>query len=141
MEFPKIVKSLENKEPLFIEKLFSWILKNEELFSTYNISEVSELAGLYSKVLIPKFAENKNISLKKAQLKVASEMSYSWPEIAEVENPAVTGSITWTKSDLVTVSRQPQYVEAINVTSKSPGAKVFVGFSLVEVFPSPKDHT
>ena len=76
MEFPKIVKSLENKEPLFIEKLFSWILKNEELFSTYNISEVSELAGLYSKVLIPKFAENKNISLKKAQLKVASEILY-----------------------------------------------------------------
>jgi hypothetical protein len=76
MEFPKIVKSLENKEPLFTEKLFSWILKNEEIFDNYKISEVSELAGLYSKVLIPKFSDNKNSSLKKAQLKAASEILY-----------------------------------------------------------------
>lgn len=76
LEFPKIIRSLENKDPFFVEKLSAWIQKNEELFSTYTISEVSELSGLYSKLLIPRFSDTKNISFKKAQLKAASEILY-----------------------------------------------------------------
>ncbi|WP_158729732.1 MULTISPECIES: hypothetical protein [unclassified Flavobacterium] len=76
LEFPKITRSLQTKDPLFIEKLTAWIAKNEEILSTYTISEVAELSGLQSKLLIPRFADNKSISLKKAQLKAASEILY-----------------------------------------------------------------
>lgn len=76
LEFPKITRSLESKDPFFIEKLSAWILKNEEILSTYTISEVAELSGLYSKLLTPRFSDNKSISFKKAQLKIASEILY-----------------------------------------------------------------
>lgn len=76
IDFPNLVKSLENKDPLFINKLLAWIVKNEEILSTYSISEVSELSGLYSKLLVPRFEDKLNTSFKKTQLKVASEILY-----------------------------------------------------------------
>jgi hypothetical protein len=50
LEFPKITRSLQTKDPLFIEKLTAWIAKNEEILSTYTISEVAELSGLQSNI-------------------------------------------------------------------------------------------
>ena len=76
LEFPGIVSSLEKKEIFFIEKLFMWINNTEEILTTYNISEVSEISGLRSKIISPKFSNNKSISIKKAQLKIASEILY-----------------------------------------------------------------
>jgi hypothetical protein len=59
-----------------MENLFLWIQKSEEIFATYNISEVSELSGLRSKIISPKFSDNKSVSVKKSQLKIASEVLY-----------------------------------------------------------------
>lgn len=75
-EFPVIVNSLEKREVLFLEKLFFWIKNCEEIFSTNNISEVSELSGLRSKVIAVKFIEDKGTSLRKLQLRIASEILY-----------------------------------------------------------------
>ncbi len=76
MEFPGIVNSLESKEIFFIDKLLAWIKSTEELLLTYNISEVSELSGLRSKLITPKFSDQKNLPVKKTQLKIASEILY-----------------------------------------------------------------
>lgn len=76
IEFPAIVNSLENKDVSFLSKLFLWINKLEDILTTHNISDVSELAGLRSKILTPQFSDNKRISIKKMQLKIASECLY-----------------------------------------------------------------
>lgn len=72
-EFPKLVTSLEKKEIDFMHQLFSWMGQTEEIFATYQISEVSELAGIRSKILAPKFTDERSMSIKKLQLKVAAE--------------------------------------------------------------------
>jgi hypothetical protein len=76
IEFPNIVNSLENKDAFFLSQLFLWIKKIEDVLTTHNISDVSELAGLRSKILTPQYSDEKRISLKKAQLKIASECLY-----------------------------------------------------------------
>lgn len=75
LEFPKLVDSLEKKELDFIDKLFRWIKDSEEIFLSNNLSNVSELSGLKSKVISQKFSENRSLS-KKLQLKAASEILY-----------------------------------------------------------------
>ncbi|MBI5216195.1 MAG: hypothetical protein HY960_10625 [Ignavibacteriae bacterium] len=76
LEFPQIVNCLEKKDISFIEKVFFWIKQTEEIFSTYNISEVSELAGVRSKILTPKYSDMRSISVKKSQLSIASQSLY-----------------------------------------------------------------
>lgn len=73
VEFPGIVSSLDKKEISFINQLFLWIGQSEAILTTYNVSEVSELAGLKSKIIAPKYSDNKGISIKKLQLKIAAE--------------------------------------------------------------------
>jgi hypothetical protein len=86
--FPVIVKSLEKKDISFINQLFLWINQTEEILTTYSISEVSELSGLKSKIIAPKFSENRSVSIKKMQLKVAAESLYEIQHIVlEVLNP------------------------------------------------------
>jgi hypothetical protein len=88
LEFPTIVNSLERKEPNFMNQLFLWINQSEEILSTYNISEVSELAGLRSKIIAPKYADTKSISIKKLQLKIAAESLFDIQHIVlNVLNP------------------------------------------------------
>jgi hypothetical protein len=77
LQFPAIVNSLEKREPSFVEKVLQWIEACEQVFTTYNISEVAELAGLRSKIIATRFAEDKHISIRKTQLKAASEVLYS----------------------------------------------------------------
>ena len=76
LEFPSIVDSLEKKDFNFLVNLMSWITDTEEILKTYNISETSELAGLRSRILSPKFSDSRNVSVKKMQLKIASEVLY-----------------------------------------------------------------
>jgi len=76
LEFPELVNSLEKKEILFVHQLILWINKTEELLIAYNISEVSELAGLRSKIISTKYSEHKSTSIKKLQLRIASELLY-----------------------------------------------------------------
>lgn len=76
LEFPAIVTSLEKKDPQFITNLIIWIKNTEDILIKYNISEVSELAGFRSRILSPKFSDSRRISVKKAQVKIASELLY-----------------------------------------------------------------
>ena len=76
LEFPSIVNSLEKKDFNFLSNLMMWIKDTEEILKTYNISETSELAGLRSRILSPRFSDTRNASVKKLQIKIASEVLY-----------------------------------------------------------------
>ena len=76
LEFPSIVDSLDKKDPAFIEKLLLWFKQCEASFTTHNISEVSELSGLRSKIIGCKFAAEKGLSVRKLQQRAASEVLY-----------------------------------------------------------------
>lgn len=76
IEFPSIVNSLEKKDFNFLTNLLTWIKDTEEILKTYNISETSELAGLRSRILSPRFSESRNVSVKKLQIKIAAEVLY-----------------------------------------------------------------
>jgi hypothetical protein len=76
LQFPEMVNSLEKKDSLFLDKLFIWIKLVEDVLTTYNISNVSELAGLRSKIIAPKFLEERNTTIKKIQWKIAAEVLY-----------------------------------------------------------------
>jgi hypothetical protein len=49
LQFPSIVSKLEKKDPYFIDSLLVWLKSAEDIFSSYNISAVSELAGFRKK--------------------------------------------------------------------------------------------
>ena len=88
LEFPSIVNSLERKEISFITQLLIWINKSEEILTTYNISEVAQLAGLRSKIIAPKYSDDKRISFKKLQLKIAAESLFDIQNVVlKVLNP------------------------------------------------------
>ncbi len=76
LEFPKLVDSLERKEINFISNLFLWINELESIFSSHHLSEVSELAGLRSKIIAVKYSDGKKKSTKVHQVKTASEILY-----------------------------------------------------------------
>jgi hypothetical protein len=76
LEFPLIVRSLENKDPSFLNRLFQWISDIETVMTTYSISEVSEISGIKSQIIAPKFSGDKQTSIKKLQLKTAAEALY-----------------------------------------------------------------
>lgn len=75
-EFPHIVSFLESKDPHFIEKLFLWLRSVEDIFSTHNISEVSEIAGFRSKILTAKLNDERGTNIKKNQIKTAAQCLY-----------------------------------------------------------------
>ncbi|MCU7614368.1 hypothetical protein N0B16_07950 [Chryseobacterium sp. GMJ5] len=75
--FPAIVSSLETKDPYFVEKVFSWLKAAEDIFSTYNISEVSEIAGFRSKILASKLSDERGANTKKNQVKTAAANLYT----------------------------------------------------------------
>jgi len=81
IEFPYIVNSLEKKEINFVNKLLLWINQSEAIFINNNVSEVSELAGLRSKIIAPKSSDNKSMSIKKIQLKIAAESLFELQHI------------------------------------------------------------
>jgi len=75
-EFPDIVSSLEMKDLHFIEKTFLWLKSVEDIFSTNNISEVSEMAGFRSKILTAKFSDERGANIKRNQTKIAAASLY-----------------------------------------------------------------
>ncbi|MBT2621674.1 MULTISPECIES: hypothetical protein [Chryseobacterium] len=75
-EFPKIVSYLEKKDPFFTDKILSWLKSIEEIFSTNNISEVSEVAGFRAKILAGKFSDERGFNTKKNQIKIAANLLY-----------------------------------------------------------------
>ncbi|WP_042721031.1 hypothetical protein [Flavobacterium sp. B17] len=76
LEFPGIVSSLEKKDPHFVDKIMFWLKSSEDIFSTYNISEVSELAGFRSKIIAAKMIEGRGTNIKKNQIKAAAGILY-----------------------------------------------------------------
>lgn len=81
LEFPKIVNKLEKKDIHFTDQLILWIQKSEEILTTYNISAVSELSGLRSKIIATRYSDQKSLSIKKLQLKVAAELLFDTQHI------------------------------------------------------------
>lgn len=75
-EFPGIVSSLEKKDHHFIDKIMLWLKTSEDILSTYNISEVSEIAGLRSKIIASKMIEGRGTNIKKNQTKAAADALY-----------------------------------------------------------------
>ncbi len=76
IEFPTLVDSLEKKDVLFLDKLFFWMKAIEAILATYNISEVSEIAGLRSKISAERFTDTNGASKKKIILKIATSVLY-----------------------------------------------------------------
>ncbi|MCJ8152625.1 hypothetical protein MKJ01_02470 [Chryseobacterium sp. SSA4.19] len=83
-EFPGIVSSLEKKDPHFIDKIMWWLKASEDIFSTYNISEVSEIAGFRSKIIAARITEGRGVNIKKNQIKAASDVLY------DIQNTVLT---------------------------------------------------
>lgn len=83
-EFPGIVSSLEKKDPYFIDKIMLWLKASEDIFSTYNISEVSEIAGFRSKIIAARITEGRGVNIKKNQIKAASGILY------DIQNSVLT---------------------------------------------------
>ncbi len=83
-EFPGIVSSLEKKDPYFIDKIMLWLKTSEDIFSTYNISEVSEIAGFRSKIIAARITEGRGVNIKKNQIKAASGILY------DIQNSVLT---------------------------------------------------
>lgn len=83
-EFPGIVSSLEKKDPYFIDKIMLWLKASEDIFSTYNISEVSEIAGFRSKIIAARITEGRGVNIKKNQVKAASGILY------DIQNSVLT---------------------------------------------------
>jgi hypothetical protein len=75
-EFPGIVSSLEKKDSHFIDKIMMWLKDSENVLSTYNISEVSEIAGFRSKIIAAKITDGRGVNIKKNQIKAASGILY-----------------------------------------------------------------
>ncbi|PWN68465.1 hypothetical protein C1631_017380 [Chryseobacterium phosphatilyticum] len=75
-DFPKIVSSLEKKDPLFVEKTLNWLKTVEDILSTNTISEVSEIAGFRSKILAGKISDERGVNVKKKQLKITANLLY-----------------------------------------------------------------
>lgn len=75
LQYPSLVNMMEQRDYTFIEKLTEWIEETEEILVGNNISQASELAGLRSKILSPKFS-NSRISIRKQQAEIASELLY-----------------------------------------------------------------
>lgn len=76
LQFPKLVDSLQNKDNTFLLNLENWMKDIETIFNNNNISEVSEIAGLRSKILAPLFSDSQNRSAKKRQIQVAAACLY-----------------------------------------------------------------
>lgn len=76
MLFPKLVDSLQNKDSSFLIDLENWMKDIELIFKNNSISEVSEIAGLRSKILAPLFSDSQNRSARKRQIQVASQCLY-----------------------------------------------------------------
>ena len=83
-EFPGIVSSLEKKDPYFIDQIMLWLKASEDIFSTYNISEVSEIAGFRSKIIAARITEGRGVNIKKNQIKAASGILY------DIQNSVLT---------------------------------------------------
>lgn len=76
LEFPSLVNSLQNKDSSFLPNLERWMLEVELVMKNNNISEVSEIAGFRSKILVPLFAESQTRSSRKRQVHIASDNLY-----------------------------------------------------------------
>ncbi len=76
LNFPLLVKKLEQKDPQFLLNLFDWIQQAEDVLSKHRIVGVAELSGLKSKIISPIHHNDFRGSLRKQQLKVASEILY-----------------------------------------------------------------
>lgn len=76
LEFPGIVTSVEKKDPYFIDKIMLWLKASEDIFSTYNISEASELAGFRSKIIAARMVEGRGTNIKRNQIKTAAGILY-----------------------------------------------------------------
>ncbi|WP_294213008.1 hypothetical protein [uncultured Chryseobacterium sp.] len=75
-EFPHIVSSLDKKDPYIIDKIMNWMKASENILSTYNISEVSEIAGCRSKIISARLTDGRGINIRKSQTKAAAAMLY-----------------------------------------------------------------
>lgn len=73
LEFPILVTKLEKKEVDFVYQYHLWLKKAEEILSSYNIRNVSELAGIRSKIIASRYNEHKKIPTKRLQLKIAAD--------------------------------------------------------------------
>lgn len=76
MGFPEVVSSLEKKDPHFVEKIMTWLKSAEDIFSTHNISEVSEMAGFRGKILAGKISDERGINIRRTQTKIAANILY-----------------------------------------------------------------
>lgn len=76
LEFPALVSSLERKEFSFMQDLVSWIKHTEQILADNNNSGAAELSGLRSRILAPRFSDERRASTKKLQLKIAAEVLY-----------------------------------------------------------------
>ncbi|MDQ1098414.1 MULTISPECIES: hypothetical protein [Chryseobacterium] len=75
-EFPHIVTSLDKKDPYFIDKIMNWLKSSENILSTYNISEVSEIAGFRSRIISARLTDGRGINIRKNQTKAAAGILY-----------------------------------------------------------------
>ena len=76
LQFPSIVSKLAKKDPYFIDSLLVWLKSAEDIFSSYNISAVSELAGFRAKILAARISNERGGNIKKKQIKAASDILY-----------------------------------------------------------------
>lgn len=81
LAFPAIVDRLEKKDPDFLNYLLAWIKRIEEIFLSYNISEVSLLAGIRSRIIASQYDHSRHSQRKREQLKTAAKSLFDLQSI------------------------------------------------------------
>ncbi len=76
LNYPELVTAFEKKDPRAADKLLNWVKQAESVMGTYQISEVSELAGLRSKIINTQYSQERRSSSRKLQTRTAASVLY-----------------------------------------------------------------
>ncbi|MGB0981331.1 MAG: hypothetical protein ACPGUH_04445 [Winogradskyella sp.] len=76
-KIPTLVNMIRDKNNGFIKSLEKWMLETEKVLTKYNYPECSEIAGLRSRIYLPKYTSANSRNVKKEQMSVSTELIYS----------------------------------------------------------------
>jgi hypothetical protein len=76
LEFPALVTKLEERDLAAVDHLLTWMKKVEEILKVFGATEAAEIAGFRSKILAPKFSDDRMTNSRKHQLKAVAESMF-----------------------------------------------------------------
>lgn len=74
---PTLVNMIKDKNNRYVKALEAWMLETEDVLKKYNYPEYSEMAGLRSRIYLPKYTADNSRIAKKEQMGIATELIYT----------------------------------------------------------------